>query len=138
MDDGPSTSQPEPATSVHAPKTDPTTRMRTFVQQTPSDAPIYFQIIDLGRQYYVWIATGGARFQELHLAIQTSLDKRPSLANLINGGGSEDGHALAQRLALRLKKPVLCSCNLPANSPILQAIAERRLLQELLSMESEA
>ena len=36
--------------------------------------------------------------------------------------------------ALRLGRPVLCSCNLPQDAGLLQAVAERRLLRELDDM----
>lgn len=36
--------------------------------------------------------------------------------------------------ALKAGKPVLCSCNLPGGTPLLQAVAERRLIRELADM----
>ncbi len=52
--------------------TDSRARMRCFTEQAP-DATIYFQIIDLGLQLYIWIAIGGAKFQNLYMAIQSKL-----------------------------------------------------------------
>lgn len=45
-------------------------RMRCFVESAP-DATIYFQVVDLGQQVYVWIAVGGAKLQNMYLAIQS-------------------------------------------------------------------
>lgn len=47
-------------------------RMRCFTEVAP-DATIHFQILDLGQQLYVWVAVGGAKLQNLYLAIQSRL-----------------------------------------------------------------
>jgi hypothetical protein len=39
--------------------------------------------------------------------------------------------------AMRFKRPVIASCHLPSQAPILQALAEKRLIEELLLMEKE-
>ncbi|GIL63367.1 hypothetical protein Vafri_17435 [Volvox africanus] len=116
----------------------PTVRQRNFVTQT-HDAALHFQILDLGRQYYIWVSAVGPKLGSLYLAIKTPADKTPAVASLMtmNAAGDE-GPAMAQRLALKLGKPVVCSCNLPQNAPLLQAVAERRLMQELQAMEMEA
>ena len=45
-------------------------KQRCFVEQAP-DATLYFQIIDLGRQLYVWASVGpGAKLKHLCMAIQ--------------------------------------------------------------------
>ncbi|KAI8474400.1 MAG: hypothetical protein J3K34DRAFT_130669 [Monoraphidium minutum] len=106
--------------------------VRCFSEVTPSDGRLDFQIIDLGRQLYVWVAAGGAKFGNLSFSIQTPGQAAPSTAVLVRGGAGSSADALSQRLAMRLKRPVLCSCNLPADNPLLQVVAERRLLKELL------
>ncbi|KAG1671134.1 hypothetical protein FOA52_005386 [Chlamydomonas sp. UWO 241] len=108
---------------------------RVFSMESEAmEATLHFQILDLGRQYYIWISASGPKMANLYLAIQTPADPKPSVASLIPGPAGGAGESLAQRLALKAKKPVLVSCNLPSNTPMLQAIAERRLLQELAEM----
>jgi hypothetical protein len=34
-------------------------------------AVLHLQIVDLGRQYYVWVSVGGAKMSNMYLAIQT-------------------------------------------------------------------
>ncbi|KXZ43025.1 hypothetical protein GPECTOR_106g119 [Gonium pectorale] len=36
-----------------------------------NDAALHFQILDLGRQYYVWVSAVGPKLGSLHLAIKT-------------------------------------------------------------------
>lgn len=45
-------------------------RIHCFTEQAP-DATIHFQIIDLGLQLYIWVAVGGAKLQNMYLAIQS-------------------------------------------------------------------
>jgi hypothetical protein len=45
-------------------------RIHCFTEQAP-DATIHFQIMDLGLQLYIWVAVGGAKLQNMYLAIQS-------------------------------------------------------------------
>jgi len=58
-----SSSSGDPSSSLRA-------RVHCFSEQAP-DATIQFQIIDLGLQLYIWVAVGGAKLQNLYLAIQS-------------------------------------------------------------------
>lgn len=44
-------------------------RQRTFTQLT-GETTLLYQIIDLGRQYYIWIAAGSAKQGNLFYGIQ--------------------------------------------------------------------
>ncbi|KAF6263446.1 hypothetical protein COO60DRAFT_1489739 [Scenedesmus sp. NREL 46B-D3] len=111
----------------------PKANVRCFTEAAP-DATLYFQIIDLGQQLYVWVSVGGAKFQNLYLAIQSRMDPNPSIATLLPDAASGGAAGMAQRLVRRVGRSVVCSCNLPANAEVLQVFAERRLCQELESM----
>lgn len=54
---------------------------------------------------------------------------------LLSGKVNEEGCSMAQRIAARSKMPVVLSYNLPPSSTTLKAFAERRVVQELRSME---
>jgi len=45
-------------------------RVHCFTEGAP-DATIHIQLIDLGLQLYVWVGVGGAKFQNMYLAIQS-------------------------------------------------------------------
>ncbi|PNW83898.1 hypothetical protein CHLRE_04g216300v5 [Chlamydomonas reinhardtii] len=132
-------SEPGPALAPPcSPRVAPTARQRNF-STTTHDAALNFQLLDLGRQYFVWVSAVGPKLGSLTLAIKSPADAAPSVASLLPGAPAVgEGPAMAQRLAIKLGKPVVCSCNMPPNSPLLQAVAERRLLQELQLMEQEA
>jgi len=84
----------------------------------------------------VWASVGAStKLNNMHMAIQTPAASTPSVATLLPASAaSNEANAFAQRLAMRLKRPVLCSWNIPASEPLLQAIAEKRLLRELKDM----
>ncbi|PNH05703.1 hypothetical protein TSOC_008005 [Tetrabaena socialis] len=117
----PSTSYPPAPPPCASPRATPTVRQRNFTAQT-LDTALHLQVLDLGRQYYVWVSAVGPKLGALHLAIKTPSDAMPAVASLTPYGTGAGGEApaMAQRLALKLGKPVMCACNLPPNSPLLQ------------------
>lgn len=108
-------------------------RQRCFSEAGP-DGVVHFQIVDLRRQLFVWVSVGSADLGNLCMATQTRMDNVPAVATLSHSSSNDAGNTLAQKLALRVRKPVLCSCQIPQAAPMLQAFAERRLFQELETM----
>jgi hypothetical protein len=60
------------ATAAAAVAAAPKANIRCFTEAAP-DTTLYFQVIDLGQQVYVWVSVGGAKFQNLYLAIQSRM-----------------------------------------------------------------
>jgi len=109
--------------------------LHCFHETTP-EAVIHFQLINLGRQIYIWISVGSPKLDNLYFAIQSKVDPLPSVATIWPGASTAGGETqtLSQRLAKKLGVPVLCSCQLPTNTPILQVLAEKRLMQEFAAL----
>lgn len=63
---GSSSSSGDPSSSTAGMRS----HVHCFTEQAP-DATIHFQIIDLGLQLYIWVAVGGAKLQNMYLAIQS-------------------------------------------------------------------
>lgn len=108
-----------------------------FSAEGPGNEPLHFQLLNLGRQLYVYVSAGGAKMEGLSFAIKSPSSAMPAVTSLLPGPGSSnspEAEGLAQRLAQRLGRPVLASINLPPNAPMLQAMVERRLIQELAGM----
>ena len=59
---------------------------------------IQIQIIDLGTQVYVWIASGGGSLSNLVLAIKTNMDPQPSVAAVLPSPATSQSASLAQRI----------------------------------------
>eukprot|EP00898_Chlorokybus_atmophyticus_P008935 jgi/Chlat1/9042/Chrsp94S08303 len=92
-------------------------------------ATVHFQILELDKQVFVWVGHGVPRLGNLHAATPTKFDRVPSVTTLFGGGANDPAATIAQRLSLKLGKPVLLSYNLPANTPLLQAFAEAQLIR---------
>jgi hypothetical protein len=81
--------------------------VRCFSEVTPSDGRLDFQIIDLGRQVYVWVAAGGAKLRNLSFAIAApAAGGAPAAAALLRGHASAGADGLAQRLGERWRHGV--------------------------------
>ena len=59
---------------------------------------IHIQIIDLGTQIYVWIASGAGALSNLALAIKTHMDPNPSVASVLPCPATSQSASLAQRI----------------------------------------
>eukprot|EP00249_Psilotum_nudum_P012128 c23595_g1_i1 orf=571-1167(-) len=108
-------------------------QLHCFSQQA-NDGILHFQILHLNKQLYIWIGCNSAKFGHLYTSMPTPFDRAPSLAVLIGGGADSTGASMARRLALRTGWSIFLACDLPKNSPILEADAEKRLMQELKTL----
>jgi len=54
-------------------------QLTQFTEVLAADTPVHFQLLDLGEQLMVWIGTGGARLENLSVAMPTKCgpDPRP-------------------------------------------------------------
>lgn len=98
------------------------------------DGILHFQILKLDKQLYVWLGCNSAKLGQLYASMLTPFERTPSLATLISGTADSVGASIAQRLALKTGWSIVLACNLPKNSPNLEAQAEKRLLQELKTL----
>lgn len=98
------------------------------------DGILHFQILRLEQQLYIWVGCNSAKFGQLYASLPTPFDRTPSLATLIGGAADSAGASIARRLVLKTGWSIVLACNLPKNSPNLEAQAEKRLLQELKTL----
>ncbi|XP_075100334.1 uncharacterized protein LOC107774634 isoform X1 [Nicotiana tabacum] len=115
----------------------------TCFSEVSDDATLHFQIIRLQKQIYAWIGCSSAKFGNLYAAAPA----RPLLHSLchvqsntvavssLTGGTSDNtGSGIARRLVLKTGLNVVLACNIPKNSPMLEAAAEKKLMQKLISL----
>ena len=102
------------------------------------DLPVHFQVLDLGRQLYVWVGTGSAAqaasMDNLALAmppLASPAGLPPAASSLVRGTGDELALGLSRKLAQKLRLPVAVSWCLPAADPLQVAWAQRELLSHL-------
>eukprot|EP00250_Pteridium_aquilinum_P011624 c20203_g1_i1 orf=92-541(+) len=98
------------------------------------DGILHFQILKLDKQLYIWVGCNSAKLGQLYASITTPFERTPSLATLIGGTADSVGASIARRLALKTGWSIVLACNLPKNSPNLEAQAEKWLFQELRTL----
>jgi hypothetical protein len=70
-------------------------RQHTFTETTP-DATLHFQILDIGRQIYVWMSTGTTSLSQLAFGIQTQVVSNGSRCQKQHHPVLRLGHSLTQ------------------------------------------
>ncbi|KAK8966598.1 hypothetical protein KSP40_PGU015457 [Platanthera guangdongensis] len=95
------------------------------------DATLHFQIIRFSKQIYAWIGCNSAKFGHLYAAAPTRPNNSISVISLLGGNADNTGSSMARRLVLKMGLSVVLACNIPKDSPILEATAERKLIERL-------
>ncbi|KAL0376304.1 UNVERIFIED_CONTAM: hypothetical protein Scaly_0748000 [Sesamum calycinum] len=98
------------------------------------DVTLHFHILRLQKQIYAWIGCNSAKFGHLYAAAPTPPSNTVGVTSLIGGASDNIGSGIARRLVLKTGLNVVLACNIPKNSPILEANAEKILVQKLISL----
>ncbi|XAR56942.1 hypothetical protein NMG60_11024915 [Bertholletia excelsa] len=98
------------------------------------DVTLHFQIIRLHKQIYAWIGSNSAKFGHLYAAAPTRPNNKISVTNLLGGASDNTGTGIAHRLVLKTGLNVILACNIPKNNPTVEADAEKKLVQKLISL----
>uniref|UniRef100_A0ACD5XSU5 Uncharacterized protein n=2 Tax=Avena sativa TaxID=4498 RepID=A0ACD5XSU5_AVESA len=97
------------------------------------DVTLHFQIIRFSKQIYAWIGCNSAKFGHLYAAATAST--RPgngvSVTSVLGGTSDNTGASMARRLVLKTGLNIVLACNIPKDSPMLEAAAERKLIEKL-------
>ncbi|RYR75914.1 hypothetical protein Ahy_A01g000516 [Arachis hypogaea] len=106
----------------------------TCFTEIVNDASLHFQIIQFPKQIYVWVGYTSAKLGNLYAAAHTRPNNNVSITSLMGGTSDNTGSGLACRLVLKTGLNVILACNIPKNSPMIEAEAEKILVQKLNSM----
>ncbi|KAK6913622.1 Proteasome assembly chaperone 4 [Dillenia turbinata] len=96
------------------------------------DVLLHFQIIRLHKQIYVWIGCNCAKLGHLYAAATTRPSNRVSVTSILGGTSDNSGSGIARRLVLKTGLNIVLACNIPKNSPMLEAAAEKKLIEKLI------
>ncbi|KAM3262693.1 hypothetical protein ACQJBY_053056 [Aegilops geniculata] len=101
------------------------------------DVTLHFQIISFSKQIYAWIGcNNSAKFGHLYAAATTRPGNGVSVASVLGGTSDNTGSGMARRLVLKTGLNIILACNVPKDSPMLEAVAERKLVEKLRSLGS--
>lgn len=106
----------------------------TCFSELVDDATLHFQIIRFPKQIYAWIGCNSAKFGHLYAAASTRPSNTVSVTNILGGSAENTGSGIARRLVLKTGLNIILACNIPKNSPMLEANAEKKLVEKLISL----
>ncbi|KAJ8558078.1 hypothetical protein K7X08_004844 [Anisodus acutangulus] len=106
----------------------------TCFSEVCNDATLYFHIIRLQNQIYAWIGCNSAKLGDLYAAAPTRPSNAVGVSSLTGGSCDNTGAGIARRLVLKTGINVVLASNIPKNSPMLEAAAEKKLVQKLISL----
>ncbi|KAF3435809.1 hypothetical protein FNV43_RR22901 [Rhamnella rubrinervis] len=106
----------------------------TCFSEAVNDVTLHFQIMRLAKQIYAWIGCNSAKFGHLYAAAPTKPNNAVSVSCVLGGASDNTGSAIARRLVLKTGLNVILACNIPKNTPMLEADAEKILVQKLISL----
>ncbi|CAL9109056.1 unnamed protein product [Musa textilis] len=98
------------------------------------DVTLHFQIIKLAKQIFVWIGCNTAKFGHLYAAAITRPNDQAAVTPILGGTSDNTGSGIARRLVLKTGLNIIVACNIPKDSPMLEATAERKLAEKLRSL----
>ncbi|PSR92459.1 Proteasome assembly chaperone 4 like [Actinidia chinensis var. chinensis] len=98
------------------------------------DVTLHFQLIRLHKQIYAWIGCNSAKFGHVYAAAPTRPNNTVSVTNILGGASDNTGSGIVRRLVLKTGLNVILACNIPKNSPMLEADAEKKLVQKLINL----
>ncbi|XP_031484831.1 uncharacterized protein LOC116253965 isoform X1 [Nymphaea colorata] len=108
-------------------------QVTTFTEDL-KDVTLHFQIIQLPRQIYVWIGCNSSKLGHLYAAAPTRPRNEVTVASILGGAADNTGLSISRRLVIKTGLNIVLACNIPKNCPMIEADAERLLLQKLKSL----
>ncbi|CAN0897923.1 hypothetical protein LINGRAHAP2_LOCUS19393 [Linum grandiflorum] len=91
---------------------------------------LHFQIIRLPKQIYAWIGCNSSKLGHLYAAANTRPSQSGSVSVSCVLGGASDNTGSVLKSGLN----VMLACNIPKNSPMIEANAERKMMEKLVQL----
>ncbi|CAN1789442.1 hypothetical protein LINPERHAP1_LOCUS18482 [Linum perenne] len=101
------------------------------------DLTLHFQIIRLPKQIYAWIGCNSSKLGHLYAAANTrpsSQSGSVSVSCVLGGASDNTGSGIARRIVLKSGLNVMLACDIPKNSPMIEANAERKMMEKLIQL----
>ncbi|KAH9684091.1 hypothetical protein KPL71_027891 [Citrus sinensis] len=100
-----------------------------------NDVTLHFQIIRLrNQQIYAWIGCDSAKLGRVYAAATTRPHNTVSVTSIIGGVSDNTGSGIARRIVLKTGLNVILACNIPKDSLMLEANAEKKLVEKLIGL----
>ncbi|CAK7326255.1 unnamed protein product [Dovyalis caffra] len=123
----------------------------TCFTEVLDDVTLHLQIIHLGKQIYAWIGCNSGKLGHLYAAAPTRpflidfvvvrfallmyfKNNTASVTCVLGGNSDNTGTGIARRLVLKTGLNIMLASNVPKNSPLLEANAEKKLVEKLIHL----
>uniref|UniRef100_A0A6N2LUY1 MATH domain-containing protein n=1 Tax=Salix viminalis TaxID=40686 RepID=A0A6N2LUY1_SALVM len=106
----------------------------TCFTEVVDDVTVHLQIIHLGKQIYAWIGCNSGKLGHLYAAASTRPNNTASVTCVLGGNSDNTGTGIARRLVLKTGLNIMLASNIPKNSPLLEANAEKKLVEKLIHL----
>lgn len=106
----------------------------TCFTEVVDDVTLHLQIIHLGKQIYAWIGCNSGKLGHLYAAASTRPNNTASVTCVLGGNSDNSGTGIARRLVLKTGLNIMLASNIPKNSPLLEANAEKKLVEKLIHL----
>ncbi|GKV29565.1 hypothetical protein SLEP1_g38480 [Rubroshorea leprosula] len=106
----------------------------TCFSELVDDTTFHFQIIRFPKQIYAWIGCNSTKFGDLYAAASTRPSNTVGVTSMLGGSSDNTGSGIARRLVLKTGLNIILACSIPKNSPMLEANAEKKLMEKLVSL----
>ncbi|KAF3334146.1 histone deacetylase 14 [Carex littledalei] len=98
------------------------------------DVTLHFQIVKFSKQIYAWIGCNSVKLGHLYAAATTRPNNIVSVTSILGGTSDNTGSSIARRLVSKTGLNIVVACNIPKDSPMLEATAERKLTERLAGL----
>ncbi|KAK4775842.1 hypothetical protein SAY87_023803 [Trapa incisa] len=106
----------------------------TCFSEIVNDVTLQFQIIRLPKQIYAWVGYNSSKLGHLYAAAFTRPNNAVSITSVLGGSSDNTGSGIARRLVLKTGMNIFLACNIPKNSPMIEADAEKILVKKLIDL----
>ncbi|KAB2067861.1 hypothetical protein ERO13_A09G242000v2 [Gossypium hirsutum] len=106
----------------------------TSFSEIVDEVTLHFQLICLAKQIFVWIGCNSANLGNLYAAAPTRPNNTVSVTSILGGASDNTGSGIARRLVLKTGLNIIVACNIPKNNSMLEANAEKKLIEKLIAL----
>ncbi|KAM0962477.1 hypothetical protein EV2_022305 [Malus domestica] len=106
----------------------------TCFSEVVNETTFHLQIIRLPKQIYAWIGCNSTKFGHLYAAAPMRPNSTVGVTSILGGASDNTGSGIARRLGRLSIFCIILPCNIPKNSPMLEADAEKLLVQKLINL----
>lgn len=97
------------------------------------DHPVFIQILQMDKAYFVWVGTIAPVFEHAHFSVPSKLEGEAITTTIMGKSSNSDGESIAAKLIKKTGVPVMLSYNISATIPGVKEFVEKKIFEALKS-----